>query len=175
MEAHTFSLLQEGIFCNSLILKTPSRRNETVYHLNTSPLVILHIARWLSCHEVERKFSLHVTDFIFFTSLYTCWCRFDPPFWQHFNFNFLNHINCFCNDLAIFFSCISLSKLKWQRRHLQNNHCFDCSLIKVLYLATHLIQTMVMLRWIKKMPFTQRKCRGSSRVLASYWGLISDN
>ena len=54
-----------------------------------------------------------------------CWCRFDPPSRQHFDFNFVNRINCFCDDVAIFFSCIMslllvlVSKLKWQRRHLR--------------------------------------------------------
>ena len=44
--------------------------------------------------------------YYFYTSHYTCRRRFDPRFWQHFDFNFLNHINRFCNDLAIFFSCV---------------------------------------------------------------------
>ena len=69
--------------------------------------------------------------FYFYTSLYTCMRRFDHHLWHHFYSNFLNHINCFCNDLAIFVYHVTvhvLSKLKWQRRHLKNNHGFDCSL-----------------------------------------------
>ena len=51
---------------------------------------------------------MHVTS-----STYTCWRRFDPPSRQHFDFNFVNRINCFCNDVAIFFSCIMSRCLFW--------------------------------------------------------------
>ena len=44
-----------------------------------------------------------------------CLRRFDPPSRQHFDFNFVNRINCFCNDVIviIFFSCIMFRCLFW--------------------------------------------------------------
>ena len=56
---------RKAFFVISLILKTPSRGNETVYRYNTSPLVIFDTVWLLSGPEVERRFVFHVTDFIF--------------------------------------------------------------------------------------------------------------
>ena len=120
----------KAFFCNFTNFSlTPSRGNETVYRYNTSSLVIFDTVWLLSGPEVERRFVFHVTDFIFIPAstpvgvgsilindniFILIFLIMSIAFVMIEQFSFVYHVTVHV-----------LSKLKWQRRHLKNNHWFD--------------------------------------------------